>query len=125
MIVCMRFIPRGFSGKQPMLKSRDPVRWRDAWQIEGAIGRYIISDRPMTKEEWVRERAVMIDVTPKKPDAHLGGAIMPMPGVVQVTRWHSTDSFNYDAATEARKLQPPKRQRPTALSDPAGCCPYP
>jgi hypothetical protein len=56
-----------------MLKSRDPVRWRDAWRIEGAIGRYIISGRPMTEEEWVCERAVMIDVTPKKPDAHLGG----------------------------------------------------
>jgi hypothetical protein len=67
-----------------MLKSRGPVRWRDAWQIVGAIGRYIISGRPMTQEEWICERAVMIDVTPKKPDAHFGGAIMPMPGVVQV-----------------------------------------
>jgi|SRR5690242_13268589 len=105
-----------------MLKSRDHVRWRDVWQIEGAIGRYIISGRPMTEEERVCERAVMIDVTPKKPDAHLGGVIMPMPGAVQVARRRSTERFNYDAATEARKLQPPKRQRLTALSRPHPQC---
>jgi hypothetical protein len=29
-------------------------------------GRYIISDRPMTPEEWIRERATVIDVTPEK-----------------------------------------------------------
>jgi hypothetical protein len=32
----------------------------------GATGRYIIADRPMTAEEWIRERAVVIDVTPEK-----------------------------------------------------------
>jgi hypothetical protein len=34
----------------------------------GAIGRYIISDRPMTEAEWIRERATMIDVMPEKAD---------------------------------------------------------
>jgi hypothetical protein len=29
-------------------------------------GRYIISDKPMTAEEWIRERATLIDVTPEK-----------------------------------------------------------
>jgi hypothetical protein len=29
-------------------------------------GRYIISDKAMTAEEWIRERAVVIDVTPEK-----------------------------------------------------------
>ena len=28
------------------------------------LGKYIISDRPMTEEEWIRERADVIDVTP-------------------------------------------------------------
>jgi hypothetical protein len=30
------------------------------------LGKYIISDRPMTEEEWIRERADVIDVTPEK-----------------------------------------------------------
>jgi len=27
------------------------------------LGKYVISDRPMTEEEWTRERATVIDVT--------------------------------------------------------------
>ena len=30
----------------------------------GPTGRYIIADRPMTEEEWIRERAVVIDAEP-------------------------------------------------------------
>ena len=52
------------------LKNRDPARWRDAWQVEAVTGKYIISDRPMTEEEWIRERATMIDVTPEKADEY-------------------------------------------------------
>jgi hypothetical protein len=37
------------------LKNRDPANWRDAWQIEASVGRYIISDKPMTAEDWIRE----------------------------------------------------------------------
>jgi hypothetical protein len=48
------------------LKNRDPVHWRDAWQLEHVTGKYIISDKPMTEEEWIRERADVIDVTPEK-----------------------------------------------------------
>jgi hypothetical protein len=43
------------------LKNRDPQNWRDAWQIEAAVGKYIISDRPMTPEDWIRERATIVD----------------------------------------------------------------
>jgi hypothetical protein len=43
------------------LKNRDPARWRDAWQIEHSIGKYIISDKPMTEEQWIGERATVID----------------------------------------------------------------
>ena len=32
----------------------------------GATGRYIISDQPMSEEQWIKERAMMIDVTPEK-----------------------------------------------------------
>jgi hypothetical protein len=28
------------------------------------IGKYVISDKPMTEEQWTRERATLIDVTP-------------------------------------------------------------
>jgi hypothetical protein len=52
------------------LKNRDPARWRDAWQVEAVTGKYIISDRPMTEEEWLRERATLIDVTPEKTDEY-------------------------------------------------------
>jgi hypothetical protein len=30
------------------------------------LGNYVISDRPMTEEEWTRERATVIDVPPEK-----------------------------------------------------------
>jgi hypothetical protein len=46
------------------LKNRKPSEWRDVQNIEHAIGKYIISDKPMTEEEWTRERADVIDVTP-------------------------------------------------------------
>ena len=32
----------------------------------GPTGRYIIADKPMTEEEWIRERATVIDVKPEK-----------------------------------------------------------
>jgi hypothetical protein len=43
------------------LKNRDPAHWRDAWQLEHVTGRYIISDKPMTPEQWIKERAVVVD----------------------------------------------------------------
>jgi hypothetical protein len=51
------------------LKNRDPKRWRDAWQVDAAVGTYIISDRPLTQEDWVKAcGATVIDVTPEKTD---------------------------------------------------------
>jgi hypothetical protein len=46
------------------LKNRDPAHWRDAWQIEASVGKYIISDRPMTPEQWIAERATIVDAEP-------------------------------------------------------------
>ena len=43
------------------LKNRDPENWRDVQNVNHVLGKYIISDRPMTEEEWARERARVID----------------------------------------------------------------
>jgi hypothetical protein len=45
-------------------KNRMPERWRDQENIEHHLGKYIISDRPMSEEEWARERADVIDIEP-------------------------------------------------------------
>jgi hypothetical protein len=48
------------------LKNRDPQHWRDSQQLEHVLGRYIISDQPMTEEQWARERATVIAAEPVK-----------------------------------------------------------
>jgi hypothetical protein len=46
------------------LKNRDPEHWRDVQNVTHVLGKYIISDQPMTEEEWARERADVIDAQP-------------------------------------------------------------
>jgi hypothetical protein len=41
------------------MKNRGPAEWRDAWQIEHSLGKYIISDKPMSEEQWTKERATL------------------------------------------------------------------
>jgi hypothetical protein len=58
------------------MKNRDPANWRDAWQVEHVTGKYVISDQPMIEEQWIKERAVVIDaeatdVTPALEDKSL------------------------------------------------------
>jgi hypothetical protein len=36
------------------LKNRDPQHWRDSQQLEHVLSKYIISDTPMTEEQWAR-----------------------------------------------------------------------
>jgi hypothetical protein len=48
------------------LKNRDPQHWRDSQQLEHVLGKYIISDKPMTEEQWAHERAEVMDVEPEK-----------------------------------------------------------
>jgi hypothetical protein len=43
------------------LKNRDPDRWRDVQNVEHVLGKYIISDRPMTIEQWAAERATVVN----------------------------------------------------------------
>ena len=41
------------------LKNRRPDRWRDVQNITADVGHYIISDRPMTEEQWIAERTAL------------------------------------------------------------------
>jgi hypothetical protein len=43
------------------LKNRDPDRWRDIQNVEHVLGKYIISDKPMTLEQWAAERATVVN----------------------------------------------------------------
>jgi hypothetical protein len=43
------------------MKNRDPAHWRDAWQLEHVTGKYVISDKPLSAEEWIKARAVVVD----------------------------------------------------------------
>jgi hypothetical protein len=36
-------------------------------QLEHVLGKYIISDTPMSEEQWARERATVIDAEPVSP----------------------------------------------------------
>ena len=48
------------------LKNRDPDRWRDVQNVERVMGKYLISDHPMTPE--AAERATVInDVVEELP----------------------------------------------------------
>jgi hypothetical protein len=45
------------------LKNRDPENWRDVQNVNHVQGKYIIADRPMSEEEWAKERATVIDAS--------------------------------------------------------------
>ena len=54
-------IPPDVTAGMFWLKNRDPVNWRDVQNVDHVLGKYIISDRPMTEEQWAAERATIID----------------------------------------------------------------
>ena len=59
--------PGGHSAMQEVTWiDRDPQHWRDSQQLEHVLGKYIISDHPMTEEQWARERAT-VDAEPVAP----------------------------------------------------------
>jgi hypothetical protein len=43
------------------LKNRDPEHWRDVQNVEHVMGKYLISDKPMTLEQWAAERATVVN----------------------------------------------------------------
>jgi hypothetical protein len=38
-----------------------PERWRDVQNVEHVLGKYLISDHPMTIEQWAAERATVVN----------------------------------------------------------------
>jgi hypothetical protein len=73
----------GWNGQPPnatacifWLKNRRKDRWRDVQNIESEVGHYILSDRPMSEDEWIAQRAVVEQKRLPKPTA---------PGVTQAT----------------------------------------
>jgi hypothetical protein len=38
------------------LKNRNPAQWRDAWQLEHVTGKYVVSDKTLTEDEWIKAR---------------------------------------------------------------------
>jgi hypothetical protein len=61
-------------------KNRDPAHWRDAWQLEHVTGKYVISDKPLTEDQWIKARGATvvdgdaaIDVTPANESGHSEG----------------------------------------------------
>ena len=53
------FMPAG--AKQPVVVHYVEHNWRDVQNVDHVLGKYIISDRPMTEEQWAAERATIID----------------------------------------------------------------
>jgi hypothetical protein len=43
------------------LKNRRPDRWRDVQQLQGDVGYYLTSDRPLTEDEWIEQRTKVIE----------------------------------------------------------------
>ena len=43
------------------LKNRLPAEWRRQEREPGATGHYIIADRPLTPEEWIEQRATIVE----------------------------------------------------------------
>ena len=53
----------GWNGQPPnttaaifWLKNRRPDRWRDVQQLQGGVGHYPDSDRPLSEQEWIEQR---------------------------------------------------------------------
>jgi hypothetical protein len=55
------------------LKNRRPSEWRDVQHLDHAIGHYILSDRPMSEDEWIEQRTKLIDAKPQEAGAGVAG----------------------------------------------------
>jgi hypothetical protein len=43
-----------------LAQNRDPARWRNAWQLEHVAGMYVISDTPLTGDEWIKQTGATV-----------------------------------------------------------------
>jgi len=57
----MEHVPADVGAAFIWLKNRDPERWRDVQNVEHVMGKYLISDKPMTLEQWAAERATVVN----------------------------------------------------------------
>jgi hypothetical protein len=67
------------------LKNRRPDRWRDVQQLQSEVGHYIISDRPMTEDEWIMQRTMVEQK--RLPDAT---EVQHVPDTAEETETQST-----------------------------------
>jgi hypothetical protein len=53
------------------LKNRRPDRWRDVQHLDQAVGHYILSNAPMTEQQWIeaRTRLIEVDASQELPNA--------------------------------------------------------
>jgi hypothetical protein len=91
------------------MKNRDPQHRPDTQQLEHLLGKYIISDTPMTEEQWAKERATVLDVEqPRFGDGreenHLSHAKAP--------QWKDSLVLPKDRSSKPKRL---KWQRNTDL----------
>ena len=56
----------GWNGNPPnttaaifWLKNRRPDRWRDVQQLQSELGVYILSDKPLSEQEWIEQRTIV------------------------------------------------------------------
>src|SRR3984885_2420118 len=49
------------------LKNRRPAEWRDVQHLDQAVGHYIVSDKPMSEEQWIAERTKVIEAKVVQP----------------------------------------------------------
>jgi hypothetical protein len=59
------------------LKNRDPDRWRDVQNVEHVLGKYLISDKPMTLEEWAARATVVNEVIDDSNQATITSPVTP------------------------------------------------
>ena len=56
----------GWNGNPPnttaaifWLKNRRPDRWRDVQQLQSELGVYILSEKPLSEQEWIEQRTIV------------------------------------------------------------------
>jgi hypothetical protein len=56
----------GWNGQPPnttaaifWLKNRRPDRWRDVQKLQSELGVYILSDKPLSEQEWIEQRTIV------------------------------------------------------------------
>jgi hypothetical protein len=47
------------------LKNRRPSEWRDVHNVDASVGHYILSDHPLSEDEWIEQRTRLIEAKPQ------------------------------------------------------------